>query len=42
MLPLDEIIKRNADPKSYRLKPLPSIHDKRVRVPFLKTLFRRR
>ena len=24
MLPLDEIIKRNADPANYRLQPLPS------------------
>jgi hypothetical protein len=41
MLPLDGIIKRNADPANYRLQPLPS-KPVRVRRPFLRNILRRR
>lgn len=41
MPPLDEIIKRNADPANYRLQPLPS-KPVRIRKSFLRNILRRR
>lgn len=41
MLPLDEIIKRNADPQIYRLNNFPADPPK-IRFRFLRNILRRR